>query len=676
MLRARLGEDRSPIEIVDGTAILLGVTPLGDVADPKRRRELRVWFESALSLGWDRRLVDDAPLGDLVPPALLVPDSRVGPRQLDSRLRSSLERAGVSRWSTLLASRLSDLSDGYGFGPVAVASLLGACFERGLLGLTTASVTDQSDDLGTILELERRGPDQPVLESLLDSVFETDAASPDPVSNAPNEAARRLLEGSAPWALQYQAQLLELLQAIGDDQDRSIFVRAELGCGPRASLTELGAEIGISSSRVGQRRDRAAEQLRDELAASPAPLEWVVRRVRRSLGLVAPLESVAGELRRHGLADQNGRSDSGRAARLLLWLAGPYRHDARVPGWLVVGTDDFAARTKNELGKDGGVRSLAEMAAWLVQVGVARHLVVPWLESCGAAVVDDDLCVCLTGTLRDVLERLIDAHGRGVSVEECGELLGAGGRVAAGEDLERALRARRFRSLAGGIFELSTWPPVPPGTRAARRAPRSVEIRSSVGRSVPGGECSGHFEPGHESDGEQLNLPGVERLASLETDQIESVTWGHVPGACPRPSDPDAPVIPVRAWLTVEIDAALLRGASSVVPDALVRALGIGLGQRRTFASRYGPLTISNYGPEPVRSPLRPLALGAGAALGDSLAIGLGADGDVVVEVNRTTVDPSPLIDSDAWESGHDPRRDGQRYESDLPELERLGGTT
>jgi hypothetical protein len=135
-------------------------------------------------------------------------------------------------------------------------------------------------------------------------------------------------------------------------------------------------------------------------------------------------------------------------------------------------------------------------------------------------------------------------------------------------------------------------------------------------------------------------------------------------------------VIPVRAWLTVEIDAALLRGASSVVPDALVRALGIGLGQRRTFASRYGPLTISNYGPEPVRSPLRPLALGAGAALGDSLAIGLGADGDVVVEVNRTTVDPSPLIDSDAWESGHDPRRDGQRYESDLPELERLGGTT
>jgi hypothetical protein len=77
-----------------------------------------------------------------------------------------------------------------------------------------------------------------------------------------------------------------------------------------------------------------------------------------------------------------------------------------------------------------------------------------------------------------------------------------------------------------------------------------------------------------------------------------------------------------------------------------------------------------------VRSPLRPLALGAGAALGDSLAIGLGADGDVVVEVNRTTVDPSPLIDSDAWESGHDPRRDGQRYESDLPELERLGGTT
>jgi hypothetical protein len=129
------------------------------------------------------------------------------------------------------------------------------------------------------------------------------------------------------------------------------------------------------------------------------------------------------------------------------------------------------------------------------------------------------------------------------------------------------------------------------------------------------------------------------------------------------------------AWLTVEIDAALLRGSSSAVPDALVRALGIGLGQRRTFASRYGPLTISNDGPEPARSPLRPLALGAGAALGDSLAIGLGADGDVVVEVHRTTGDPPPLIDGDAGERGRGHRWDGRRYESDLPELERLGGT-
>jgi hypothetical protein len=638
LLTSHLAGDRETLGDSAGDRVaLLGEAALGDVADPKRRRELRAWFESAVALGWDRHLVEDVPLGDLVPPARLVPDACVGPQQLASPLRSSLKRAGAIRWSVLLATSLADLADRCDpvLGPVAVASLLGACFVRSLVGAATPTTTRRSDDLATILELERRGPHQPVLESLLESAVRTARSSPAPESGAIGDAVRKLLVRSASWALEYERPLLDLLQAIAEDKDRSIFERAELGCGVRASLPELASELGVSSTRVGQRRDRAASQVRDELGASPAPLEWVVRAVRRSLGVAAPWEAVVEEVGRHGLEDPTGSSQAARAASLLLWLAGPYRHDARVPGWLVAPTEDLAGRTKAELVKDGGVRRISELEAWLVRHGLASHLSVKWLNACGGAVVDGDLSVCLSGPLADVLERLLDAHGRGLTPEDCAVLLRAGRRAATEADVERAFHARRFRSAADGTVELAVWPAVPTDKSTPRRQRRSVHIARPAAGSAPLGE-SRYVPAGHDGEGIQLSLPGVEGLASSEDDEIGTVSVGPAPRALRHPSEADPGEAPVRAWLTVEVDAALMRGESAGVPSLLVRALGLGLGQRRTFASRYGPVTISNDGPAPMRGPLRPLVLGAGADSGEFLALGFGAGGDVVVEVLRT----------------------------------------
>ena len=143
-------------------------------------------------------------------------------------------------------------------------------------------------DLAVLLATERRRPEQPVLEALLESAAGFGTARATVAAGTPAgpgaeiaEDARRILANAAPWALTPASALVELLLGITDEQDRSIFARVELAGGRRASLAALAAELDISSSRIAQRRDRAAAQVRDELAAAPAPLEWLVRRVRQ-----------------------------------------------------------------------------------------------------------------------------------------------------------------------------------------------------------------------------------------------------------------------------------------------------------------------------------------------------------------------------------------------------------
>jgi hypothetical protein len=161
-------------------------------------------------------------------------------------------------------------------------------------------------------------------------------------------------------------------------------------------------------------------------------------------------------LRRFGLDPSTGH-EARRAAELLLWLAGPFDPVPRCPGWLCVEPDDLLSRTREMLTQDGGVRSLATTKASLEELGVTAAQVRAWLGVCGAAVVDDDLAVWLSGPLADVLERLMDASGCGLTASECRHLLLSGGRSAERSELERALRGRRFRRVTGEVYELTSW---------------------------------------------------------------------------------------------------------------------------------------------------------------------------------------------------------------------------
>lgn len=622
----------------------LATAPLHDVVDPKRRRELRDCFEEAFGCGWERRAVASVRLGELFPGARRAPDASFGPRQVDAHLRSSLSSLGVARWSGLLAVPLEEVARAPGFGRTAVTRLLGACFERSLVGLVEETVTDAGDGLTVLLQAERRRATQPVLESLLETAIRLPSAGnassePDSDPDSVSDTARRLLARSAPWATVLEAPLLGLLEAVAEEQDLSIFFNVELGTGARASLVELGSELGVSSSRIAQRRDRAAAEIRQELAASPAPLEWLVGYVRRSLGTAARCDETGELLSRCGLAYMSTEGQARRAAELLLWLAGPYRLDARVGGWLLCGPDDLVVATRRMLSDDDGIRSLGDVGESLRRLGLSDRVIVPWVHACGSAVVDGELCAWLAGALPDVLERLLEAHGRAVTVQKCEELLASGGRRTGRDDLERTLGFRRFRSLPEGSFELAAWP--------AADSARSSVRRSSLGPSVStGGRLAGspaRAERDREDKDEswQPGLPGIDSAAGAGDGGGASVSWSPWPevsevtsehGA--RGSAPSAPGAD-RAWFIVEVDDVLLGGDGSAAPEVLVRALGVGWRQRRTFVSRYGPVTIANDGSTPTHSPLRPVALGAGAEPGDSLVLGFSAAGDVVVEVRR-----------------------------------------
>ncbi len=653
----------------------LAKVELGDIWDAKRRQELRSWFESALALGCDGAMLGQRELGALVPPARLVPDGRLGPRSLDQRVRVALESAGYSRWSEVLDLTVACLLDMRGLGPTSIAAVLGACFERSLLGLLMGTEAHDGSDLDVLLREERRGPRQPVLESLLDAAT-TDLGTPRAAS------ARRLLASSAPWALEHVSALSELLGGIRDDEDRSIFIALELST-DRRSLARLAEEFGISSQRVGQRRDRAGLQVREELAAAPAPLQWLVERVRRSLGRAATAQAIEDLLRCLGLDPSTG-PEASRSAELLLWLAGPFDPAARCPGWRCVQPDDLFSQTRETLVQDGGVRSFAAIGALLEELGVTKAAVRPWTRACGAAVVDDDIAVWLPGPLADVLERLMDARGRGLTSSECCRFLLEGGRPVEQSDLQRALRGRRFRRVTDEVYELVSWPQERPGTRSPKgpgtrqrrpsgaagagatfRQERVTDI--ARGAKVSGGALlrggGGTFHP---DQNRQLGLPGIGRPED-DDDGAAQMRDAEAGWAVVAPNAEDS--ASCRVWWSARVDSDLLRGDESSVPDGIVRALGIGLRQRRTFSSRYGPVTLANDGTEPSRGSLRPIAMAAGASPGDVLALGFTAEGDVLVAVR------APDSSHEPWLPAATPGRSGPGSQADDATEETRGGT-
>ena len=76
-----------------------------------------------------------------------------------------------------------------------------------------------------------------------------------------------------------------------------------------------------------------------------------------------------------------------------------------------------------------------------------------------------------------------------------------------------------------------------------------------------------------------------------------------------------------RLWLWVRVDGDVLRGSEASVPVALAEGLGLAPLTRRTFSSRWGPVTLSYDTLQATRGPVRAVALATGAKVDDTLLL-------------------------------------------------------
>lgn len=444
-----------------------------------------------------------------------------------------------------------------------------------------AAGTADVRDLGVLLDSEREATARPLLEALL-----TAQCWGTPETQA---AAARLLGGHAPWGTDLAPGETFLVGAPSAHQ-ASLFLDWLLGSRDR-TLEAIGRPRGMSAPAVGDAMARAGRRMRAVLDQTPPPWPWILAELRRRLGSVTTEELLGGTLERLGAARGS------RSAALATWLAGPYAPVRGHLGWLATDPGSVLARSAGAVRTDGGVRPLADVAEELADLGLAPGVLVPWLQELGTTVVHD-LVVVTSGALADAVERVLDAHGVPRTVAEIAEDLAAGGRMATEASLAAAARGRRFRTTGEGAVWLAAWGE--PGTKAPRRpsARRGGRARSRAAEPVP-----------------------VEARRRLGTGGGQ----------------------PARVRLWVRVDEAVLAGEEATVPVELVEGLALDAECRRTFSSRWGPVTLVYEGPQPTRGSLRAVARAAGARPGDTLLLGFSPAGDVAVELRGASPpDPGP----------------------------------
>jgi hypothetical protein len=452
--------------------------------------------------------------------------------------------------------------------------MLGMAFERSLAGLTARQADGPAgahrDDFAVLIAYDDRSGAGSLRHAL---THLTGEAHPEPVRRA---ADRLLRSGESPEdapadsPTTLEGVLDELVEAAGSARDQAVFVALELSVIDRPTIDQLSRKLGLSPERIRQLRVRAADRVLAAVAEAPEAVRRLAAELRDRVGAAAPAQAVA-----PALAEVAGelRTTTG---ELLSWLAGPYRPVRACDGWLAIEPDRLVTQTRRALSADGGVRLVEELDDELARAGVVATHRDGWLQACGAVLVDG-MVASTAGTSADVVERLLFAIGRPATAAELSLVLSNGHIVEGLDDVLR--RNRRFVPADGcdGAFELAEW--------------RAVAVKPSSG--APASGVPPATEPDH------TGLSPVDR----------------------------------RAWLRVPVDDALLSGRHHPAPSELAEELGLAPGQRRTFAGRYGPVSLINDSGDPTIETLRPVALASGAGHGDVLALGFAPDGALTVEL-------------------------------------------
>ncbi|MGI8758593.1 MAG: hypothetical protein ACR2K0_04735 [Acidimicrobiales bacterium] len=516
---------------------------------------------------------------DEVVPAIRGREADIASARWPARLRNLLERNQVSTWAELGELTMADIQSWTDAGPVTLVKLVRRAIDAGVAHLVETSPGWSEEPAGA------------------DDV----ALVPGHERTTGTAADVALLLGHERTIGTDQLHR-SLAQFTGDSHPEAVRAAATRLLAPPVerpgtcleALTRVLVAAGDERDRLVFERLTLAPHGPVTGAEVRAALEISVERVRQirmraedrarsfASDLPGPLhqevEALAGRL---GAAAPLAAVDESLASSglpalpdsrslLALWLAGPYRGVGGHPGWIATDPAELRAETRRMLGEDGGVRLADQVAKELDVLGLAPELVEHWLAEQPVRRVADVL-VDTSGPPADVAERVLSALGRSMTVEELAGWAGGGPHDAGASALWPVLsRDHRFVRVSADAFELTEW-----------GSARYDELPSLFGPSAPA---------------EALDGP-----------------------AC--------------SWLPVEVDGALLAGRNGSVPESLVSRLGMRVGGQRTFASRYGPVTLSYDSGGPTRSPLRHVALASGAAIGDKILIGFpSGPGDALVE--------------------------------------------
>lgn len=236
----------------------------------------------------------------------------------------------------------------------------------------------------------------------------------------------------------------------------------------------------------------------------------------------------------------------------------------------------------------------------------------------------------------------VNGHGGWVATEpatvlaETKRLLREDGGVRQADHVAADLRAAGFAPADVGVW-LRRQPVTAVGGLVVDLSGSSADVAerllSATGRALTAAELVAAARMPCTADALDTRLRRDARFVRTDQHHFEPAEWGSAPFTDPT-TPPSAQLFPPagRSQLRIEVDAAVLRGAGDPVPLAVVEALGVPCGGRRTFTTRFGPVALSHAPAKASRGSVRPVALAAGARAGDALVLDFdAATGDASV---------------------------------------------
>ena len=133
------------------------------------------------------------------------------------------------------------------------------------------------------------------------------------------------------------------------------------------------------------------------------------------------------------------------------------------------------------------------------------------------------------------------------------------------------------------------------------------------------------------------------RFVQVAHDVYELAEWGGVATTDAEPLGPGGGAEAVaddRWWLALAVDERMFHSARVPVPPDSVEAMPPAVGHRRTFTSRFGPVTIVHDRAAPALGSLRHVLLACGAKAGDQLCLGFDPLGEVRVRLAEPDTRP------------------------------------